>query len=420
MSARLRIYPVITGFLLTICIIGIVTAAGLGHAWKERPEGEGSFSGLMFSSDSSMVFAGGSQLLVRSWDGDIRWGGRSGTIATMTEDGNRVITVIDASVRVFDKNGTELWTRTMGSSPIRAVAASANGSIVIVANDEGYIQSYDAIGNRWGLNKTDQIKKIAISPSQSLVVALSEAGLKFFSPDMEQVWVDNRSGSLDKFVAISADSATIITAGDTRVWSHRDNGYLNWMKEATRNAITDMACSKDCTTIVLGSQDGEVQVLNQLGQTRWKFPAGSWVNGVAVSSDGSIIAASALDGTLYVLDKDGTLLATTKTDTVIRQGSVEINRDGTRIIVADQGALYGFDLLGKPEITLEETPLPTTLCPCTSATPVVTRTTISATSSSPVGTTIPVTTGTPKSSPGPYLAIIASAGVLFIMIKRNN
>ena len=62
-----------------------------------------------------MVFAGGSQLLVRSWDGDIHWGGRSGTVAAMNSDGTRVISALDASVRVLDKNGEEVWTRILGS-----------------------------------------------------------------------------------------------------------------------------------------------------------------------------------------------------------------------------------------------------------------------------------------------------------------
>lgn len=421
MNTRFRIHLIIAVFLLTISMIGIVTAASLAHTWKEYPAGDGSFSNLMFSADGSMVYAGGSELLVRSWNGDIHWGGRSGTIATMNTGGTRVITAIDASVRVLDKNGTELWTRIMGSAPIRAVAVSGNGSIIIAANDQGYIQSWDTNGARWGLNQTDDlVKKITISPSQSLVVVLSEAGLKFFSPDMKQIWADNKSGSLDSFIAFSADSATIITSGDTRVWSHTNTGELNWMRDVTQNAINDMACSDNCTTIVLGSKDGDVVVLNQLGETRWKYPAGSWINGVGVSSDGSIIAAGALDGTLYILDQNGNLLVKTKTDTLIQQGSVEVSRDGKRIIVADEGTMYGFDLLGEPGVTATETSTPTPVSTETSSPPATTKTTLPQTTISLVGTTIPATTATPQSSLDPCLAFIASAGVLFIAVKRNN
>ncbi len=421
MKTRLQINLVIIGFLLTISLIGLVSAASLAHTWKERPAFDGSFSSMMFSTDGSVVFAGGSQLLVRSWDGDIHWGGRSGTIATMNADGTRVLSATDASVRVYYKNGTEVWTRTMGSSPIRAVAVSRDGSLIIGANDEGYIQSWDTNGVRGGLNKTDRVKKIAVSPSQSLIVATSDDGLKFFSPKMEQIWADDLSGSLDSFIAFSSDSNTIITSGDTRVWSHTSTGKLNWMKDVTKTAINDMACSKDCTTIVLGSKDGDVLVLNEMGQVRWKYPAGSWVNGVGVSSDGSVIAGGALDGTLYILDKEGNLLAKTKTDTLIQQGTVAVSSDGKRIIVGDEGAMYGFELVGGPEVTSTETRTPTPdvspscpVCPTCPA-PVLTKTTPPVTVSIPIGTT-----GTPQSPLEPSLVIIASAGVLFIVMRRNT
>jgi len=48
------------------------------------------------------------------------------------------------------------------------------------------------------------------------------------------------------------------TSGENRVSSHTSGGALNWMKNVTGKAIMDMACSDDCTTIVLGSQDGKV------------------------------------------------------------------------------------------------------------------------------------------------------------------
>ena len=130
-----------------------------------------------------------------------------------------------------------------------------------------------------------------------------------------------------------------------------------------------MACSDDCSSIVLGSQDGNVWNLNKEGETRWKYPAGAWVNGVGVSRDGSVIAAGALDGTVYILDKDGNLLTQTKTDTNIQQQSVAVSKEGNRIVVADEGAMYGYDLVGDPKVTYKETPVQTTLSPCTSSTP---------------------------------------------------
>jgi DNA-binding beta-propeller fold protein YncE len=417
MSERCRMNRLAAGFLLMMCLIASVTAAGLAHTWKERPAGDGSFSGVLFSTNGSTVYAGGNQILVRSWDGEKRWGGLSGTYATMSADGNRVISAVDNSIRVFDANGQEIWTRNEGAQ-FRAVAISGDGSLIIGADNNGYIHSYKTNGERWGRNKTDLIKKIAISPSKSLVVVISDMGLKFFSPDMEQIWEDNRTGSLDSFIAFSTDSSTVITSGDTMVSSFTNIGDLNWRKDVTQSAIIDMACSGDCTSIVLGSQDGNVWNLNKQGETRWKYPAGSWINGVGISRDGSIIAAGALDGTIYILDNEGNLLTKTNTDTLVQQRSVAVSKDGKKIVVADLGALYGFELFGEPEVTPKDT-IATTF-PVTSTPPVTVKTTLPATVPSTIATTLPDTTSTPKSALTPFLTIIALTGLLFIVVIRNN
>ena len=46
-------------FILMMCLIGSVMAAYLSNTWKKHPEGESSFSGVMFSLDGSTVIASG-------------------------------------------------------------------------------------------------------------------------------------------------------------------------------------------------------------------------------------------------------------------------------------------------------------------------------------------------------------------------
>jgi hypothetical protein len=281
----------------------------------------------------------------------------------------------------------------------------------------GNIHSWTENGESWGLNRSDLVKQIAVSPSQRFVVVTTVVGLKYLKPDMTPIWSDNKSGSLDSFIAISADSSTIITSGENRVSSHTKRGVLNWMKDVTREAIIDMACSEDCTTIVLGSQDGNVWVLDQQGKVLWTYPAGSWINGVGVSRDGSIIAAGALDGNLYILNHYGNLLAKTKTESIIQQRSVAVSGNGKRVVVADQLALYGFDLLGGPEVTLEETFTSPPQVPVTSPTPVTTR---SITIPYTTVTTLPGTTSTPKSALTPFAVMVAMAGLILIVRKRTR
>jgi len=414
MSKQFRIHLVIAVFFLTISSIGIATAASLAPAWKEIPIAEGSFFDVMFSADGSTVYAGGNQMFVRSWDGTTRWGGRAGRVATMSSDGNYVVSAAGNLVQVLDRNGTVYWIRGMGA-PIRAVAISTNASLIIAADEQGDIHSWTGNGESWGLNRSDLVKQIAISPSRSFVVVTTVVGLKYLSPDMTPIWWDNKSGSLDSFIAISSDSSTVITSGENRVSSHTSSGTLNWMKDVTRETIIDMACSDDCTTIVLGSQDGKVWVLDQTGKVLWTYPAGSWINGVGVSRDGSIIAAGALDGNLYILNHYGKLLAKTRTPSIIQQRSVAVNEDGKQVVVADQFALFGYDILGSPEVTLEETFTPTPRITATNPTMVTTR---SISIPSTKITTLPGTISTPKSALTPFAVMIAVAGLFLVVRKR--
>ena len=420
MNNQFRINLVIAGFLFIISLIGSVGAVSLAPIWQEHPTDDATFSGAMISTDGSMVYTGGNQLLVRSWNGNTRWGGISGTVATMSTDGNYIVSAVNDNVRKFNRTGSVIWNRITGS-PFNSVAVSGDGSLVIAADNRGYLRSWTIGGKNLGVdNDTDQVKRIEISPSQSLVVVSSEDSLKVFSPEMNLIWEDNTLGNLDSFIAFSADSSTLILSGENRVSSYTAEGSLNWVKEITKDAIIDMACSDDCSTIVLGSQDGNIWVLNKEGQIRWKYPAGAWVNGVGVSRDGSVIVAGALDGTVYILDKDGNLLAQTKTDSAIQQQSVAVSKDGTRIVVVDERTMYGYDLVGIPKVTYKETPVQTTLCPCTITTPVPVKTTLPITVLSTKVTALPETTSTPKSALTPFLAIIASACLLFIIRRRKN
>jgi len=406
MSTPLRIRLVVAVFLLTISITGIAAALSLAPAWKEIPIAEGSFFDVMFSAGGSTVYAGGNQMFFRSWDGTNRWGGRAGHVATMSSDGNYVVSAAGNLVQVLDRNGTVYWIRSMGA-PIRAVAISSNASLIITADDRGDIHSWTGNGESWGLNRSDLVKQITVSPSGSFVVVTTAIGLKYLHPDMTPFWWDNKSGSLDSFIAISADSSTVITSGENRVSSHTSSGALNWMKDITSEAIIDMACSEDGSTIVLGSQDGNVWVLDQQGSILWKYPVDSWVNGVGVSLDGSIIAAGALDGNLYILNHKGNLLAKTRMQSIIQPRSVAVNGNGKRVVVADEFALYGYDILGSPEVTLEETFTPTLRVTTTILTPVTTR---SVTIPSTKVTTLPGTTATPKSALSPFAVMAAVTG----------
>jgi len=141
MNERCQMILVAAGFLLMICLIASVTRCRSG-TYLERASGWRRF---IFRCT---VFHRWFNSICRGQpdtgpfvDGEKRWGGLSGTYATMSADGSRIISAVDNSLRVFDDNGQEIWTRNEGGQ-FRAVAISGDGSLIVGADNNGYIHSY--------------------------------------------------------------------------------------------------------------------------------------------------------------------------------------------------------------------------------------------------------------------------------------
>ena len=59
----------------------------------------------------------------------------------MSPDGNYIVSALNDNVRTFNRTGDVIWNRITGS-PFRAVAVSSDGSLVIAADDRGYVRSW--------------------------------------------------------------------------------------------------------------------------------------------------------------------------------------------------------------------------------------------------------------------------------------
>jgi WD40 repeat protein len=418
-----RISLAVLGLLILACLTGTAAATSLGTVWKDRSFIEAPFTGVMFSTNGTIVFAGGEQMLLRTWDGNKRWGGKAGTYAAMSTDGENVVQGAGSSLVLMDNTMVEQWTRNMDGQ-VRAVAISKNGTCVIGADDKGNYNSWAKNGDFIGRTKDDVVKRIAISPTENIIVATTDAGLRIYTTTLAPVWWDNKSGSLDTAILIAGDGSTIITAGGNRLSSHTSTGKVNWVTNPTKDAITDIACNYDCSVIIIGSQEGTVQAIDRLGRSHWTYPAGQWVNAVGISSDASVIAAGGLDGTVYILDRAGKMATKKKMDTGIRPQSLAVSGDGKRIVVADQNFLYGLSVLGNTEPGVIEIIQPAT-------TTVRTSTTLTATPPAPT-TMVPVTTGqipetpvppapTQKSPAGilPVLGALAGTGIVLGYFKKR-
>jgi WD40 repeat protein len=116
--------------LFTGCLIGAAGAVTLGKEWTERAPEEGPYLGVTITPDASLVYAGGSNIIVRSWDREIHWGNMPARLLVMSTDGKRVVMAVGNKVSVLDNKGVENWSRNMDGY-VKAVAISPNGSFII-------------------------------------------------------------------------------------------------------------------------------------------------------------------------------------------------------------------------------------------------------------------------------------------------
>jgi WD40 repeat protein len=421
MSTGFRFRLLLISCILAGCLAGAVGAASLGTDWKERASDEGPFLGVMITPDASLVYAGGNNMFVRSWDRAIHWGNRPARVAALSYDGKRVVMGVGNKLSVLDNKGVEDWSRNMDGY-IKAVAISPNGSVVISADDKGNYISWGKDGEFVARLMNQTANTIAYAPSGDLLVVATDNGLRFYNRKLELIWYDNRTESRDMFIAISGDGSTVIVAGYNQVASYTRDGTLNWRKEITTDPIIDMHCSVDCYTIVVAGQDKNVVALDRFGIIHWKYEVGQWVNAVGASRYASVIAAGGIDRTLYVLDHSGTLITKKKTDNIIQPGSIAVSSDGRRIVVADQSNLYGFSMVGDavaPDIQETYTLPPLNPVPTTNPTtiPVTNPPTPATTSVVPTTTTTTVPVKPTTYSPVNPLLLLPALGAAFLLIR---
>jgi WD40 repeat protein len=421
MSTRLWFRLLVISGILAGCLAGAAGAASLGTDWKVRASDEGPFLGVAITPDASLVYAGGNDILVRSWDNEIHWGYHPARTVVMSDDGKRVVMAVGNKLSVLDEKGVENWSRNMDGY-VRAVAVSPNGSFIFSVDDKGNYVSWGKDGEFIARLQNQTANAIACAPEGDLVVAATDNGLRFYDHNLNLIWYDNRTESRDTFLSISGDGSTVIAAGYNQVASYTRDGTLNWRKAITHDPIIDMACSSDCSAIIVAGQDKNIVAIDRYGTVRWTYTTGEWVNAVGVSYDASVIAAGGIDRTVYILDRSGTLILTKKTDAIIQPRSIAVSSDGRRIVVADQMNLYGFSMIGDavaPDVPETYTRAPLNPVPTTNPTPVPTTSPVDEAAPSP-GTTTLTNVPSPAKTYAPLnlLLFVPAMGVAVLLRRR--
>jgi WD40 repeat protein len=261
---------------------------------------------------------------------------------------------------------------------------------VIAATGGGRLRTMTISGESIASNTSLSVNHVRVMPSGDRILITTNKDIQLLNLKLDTVWSDTNISQ--DLIAVASDGSSFVTATGAHIRMYKGNGNITWDKKFNEGDAQAIAYSRDRSTIVLGTDDNKVQVLDHNGKQLWVANATNWITSVAVSSDGNTIVAGSLDKKVYIYNHAGTILGTFTTQSSIRFNSVAVTGDGTLIVAVDNSAVYG---LSRSSFTEQATTTET----ITESSPETTGET--QTTSLPETTTRKVTSKTPT-LPTPY------------------
>jgi len=408
--------PVLCGIVFILVLAG-PAAGAVTPLWTEPNTAGGELSGVIISADDSTIIIGGDQLISLTRDGQKRWSGWSGTTLDISRQGDYILSSKGPVVRLISSAGTLVWERPMDTE-VKDVSLSPNLSFVAAAGG-GKIMTMTFSGDGIASNVTMAVNHLKIMPDGKHLLVTTSKDAQLVDSQLMSGWSD--TNSTQDLLAVAPGGSYFVTATSNRVRMYNGNGSLQWDKRFSNGNAQALAWSRDGSTIVIGTDNNSVQVLNRYGSQIWMANATNWITSVAVSGDGNTIAAGSLDKKLYLYNHVGTLLGTFSARNAIRSHSVAVTSDGNLIVVVSETAAYGLARTSFTELTTtrepitEPSPEPIDETPETTLPPTTAR---KVTRTATLPTPYPVESATPD-SPLPW-GIPLVALLVFLLCRSGN
>jgi len=234
-------------------------------------------------------------------------------------DGHRIVTGSGQVVSGTLRGEARLWNADTGQpkgaplhqlGPIRSVAFSPDGRIVLTGSADGLAQLWNgSSGEPLGSPLAHQapVEEVAFFPDGQTIVTGGGRAVRFWSVATRQPLpsLPDHSAAVHA-LALSRDGTRLVTGdeeGVARVWD-TSNGELAAPLLVHRSAIFSAAFSADGKTVLTGADNGIVHFWDGTSGQRhlMRLTHRSTVYGIAVSADGRRILTGSDDSTARLWD----------------------------------------------------------------------------------------------------------------------
>jgi WD40 repeat protein len=187
---------------------------------------------------------------------------------------------------------------------------------------------------------TPDCRRIVVGSHDEHVYLLDEDGLQLWKRNFEdEVWS----------VAISADGSCVVAGTgwrEHRIWIMDTQTGRSISYYSAGNWVNALAITPDARLIAGASSDHSIYLLDQQGSLVWSYKTEGRVRSVALSADGRILAAASWDGNIYYLREGNVIWKATIGN---RATAVSMTQDGARVFAVNDsdGRLQVLDDTGQ-------------------------------------------------------------------------
>jgi outer membrane protein assembly factor BamB len=316
---------------------------------------------LVISPDGSSVIAGSGKVLLFTKSGTLQGSVPYGENLAQTPDGSSIVAVYSTSAYLFnttrDPMGQILlekkWELSL-SEQVVSCSISDKGNRIAVGTVGGEVNVYDGNGKLLG-KSTESSSLIKIFPSGTVVAGLSvNQGLKMYNGNNGKfsTQYDISLSELPKDFFITPDGNIIVYNDAQQIIAiNPSNGTQIWKTKATGD-VNALAITSKGNYIAAGTDTGSIDLYRGNGSLIWTYQSktssrtGQGIEAVTITPDGSKILAGSFDGKIILIDKNGTEIWTSLTKDHI--WNVAISSDGSLAAASGETTIYAFSGTGSP------------------------------------------------------------------------